>query len=243
MKKALIIGGIALGVLLSAVIVIFIFFPGLLTYLKVKHDYGSLNRHITEFQMAEPSDSFCEYEANGLSYKVPAGWLTENNRSFKSTDGHSTFLALKQNLSFELSYDPWESYKYSEEDYRKLFEKLGVEVPEYDLSTRILWLAKDKITAKDCLKLRGKNLKVFRELAEIKNEAWDLENSWVIYGEGFTAYVGQMRSNGYDGNMWTVTVYPDSSKLTKYFVTINTPDKKTARQIISTIKLSSKETE
>jgi hypothetical protein len=46
MKKPLIIGGTILGFLLAAAMVIFIFFPGLPTYLKVKHKYDHIDEHV-----------------------------------------------------------------------------------------------------------------------------------------------------------------------------------------------------
>lgn len=39
MKKALAIGGAVLGALLAAALVIFVFFPGLPTYFKVRHRF------------------------------------------------------------------------------------------------------------------------------------------------------------------------------------------------------------
>lgn len=50
MKKALKISGIIIGIILVSVLIIFIFFPGLFTYIKVKVKYDNIDRGFTEFK-------------------------------------------------------------------------------------------------------------------------------------------------------------------------------------------------
>lgn len=249
MKKALKISGIILSVLLIAALVIFIFFPGLPTYIKVKYEYEDINRTITAFEPVYVPDSFEFHTIKDVAFKAPRDYkLSVTGNSLSSSDEKSKILITKsdtiedaQILSeyYGEDYDIWEYYEYEAADYKKFFKAVDENFPNiYDASSDELWYIKDKLTAKDCLKLRGRNMDIFLEFAESKTKAWDMENTWKIKCSNFTAYVSEMLMRGYEDGFWTVTIYPDSSESTYYFVAIKGADEEITKQIISSIELT-----
>ena len=85
-------------------------------------------------------------------------------------------------LGSEYDLDPWSGYQYTEEDYRHFYSTIGIEPPQYGLNLRMLWYMRDDVTAKDCLRLRGKT-KVFLEVAN--NEESVAGKMWKIKSSGF----------------------------------------------------------
>ncbi len=253
MKKALKITLISIISLIAvSALVIFVFFPGLPTYIKVKFKYDDIDRTITEFEKVYIPESFDAYNIEGVSVKVPFDFEPAGTgKQLKSSDGEGV-VALIKNDSLEtkrllekyadsdldIDTDPWKYYEYEKEDYEHYFSTIGEEFPnDYNASSDILWYIKGRLTAKDCLKLRGRDIDVFLELAESKKSSWDMENAWKISGEGFIAYVAENITGDYDENFWTVTIYPESSKTVNYFGIIRGADDNVTKQIISSISL------
>ena len=254
MKKILIVTGTILGVLASAVLIIFIFFPGLPTYFKVKHEYEYINETIPAFISTDISSGFESHALRGLRFKVPDDWEAHSSveglepSSYRSKDGavifvkHGDYIDDEKTLKESLEtlgdeYDPWSGFEYKEEDYRHMFASIGTELPQYSLSTRIVWYIRDGFTAKDCIRLRGMDRKVFLELAQSKDESVGMENMWKIKGEGFSGYVGNITGLGYNGDLWTVNVFPDGKENDYFFTTIKCSDEAMEKQIISSIEL------
>ena len=259
MKKPLIIGGTILGFLLISALVIFIFFPGLPTYLKVKHKYKHIDELVPEFEKSEVPSDFVSRSLKGVSFRIPSDWegksaiegkeassyvSGEEYRIFVLDTDYKVYADLqdeyKDMLGDEYSeddlYDPWAAFKYKEADYRHFYKEIGVDLPQYGLAYTMVFNNRDSFTAKDCLKLRGKDKKVFLDLAQTKEEAADMEKMWKTKGSGFTAYIGQEIYAGYDGNLWAVTIFPDDNPNAVYSVDLKCPDETTARQIISSIE-------
>ena len=251
MRKAIKISSIVLGALLAAVLVIFIFFPGLPTYIRIKHKYSEINSTVPEFTKSEVPASFKGYSLKGVNFKVPADWKGKSAyeggdvTSYRSPDEKSTISVIKHGkASYDLLhssestiYDEW-TWEHSEEELRHFFDKMGCDYPDLWFDMWLIWLLRDGFTARDCLKLRGTDMDVFRELAEEKEEAFKLEDSWKISGEGFSGYIGHMTSAGYAGKgIWNFYISPDGSEDTYYDVMIKCPDETTARQLISSVTL------
>ncbi len=252
MKKPLAIGGAVLGVLLAAALVIFIFFPGLPTYITAKHKYKDINRTVPDFVREEVPDSFKQHTLRDVAVSLPSDWKAHSAiegiepGSYRSTDEDSMILVTKHDrASYDLissseylsDLNVWESYDYSEDDYRHFFDKLGCEYPDLWFYEWMIWLQRDGYTAKDCIRLRGKDLKVFRELAAEKSECFELERSWRFGGEDFYGYIGQLTGMGYDGKLWTCAMVPYGSEDTYYAVSLRCSDEAAARQILSSIHL------
>lgn len=248
MKKVLKITGVILGVLIIAVIVIAVFFPGLPTYIKVKKDYPEIDRIIEEFEPADIPDTFKDFNLNGISFKAPADYEeTESSSVLRSADKEVQILIIHndaaENAEFLEKYgyssDPWEYYEYDESDYRSFFEAVGDTYPEdYDADSDLLWFIKDRLNSKMCLKLRSTDRKVFLEFADIKKTMWETEDAWKIDGDGFSAYISTFIDDTYyTESMWTVNIYLDDSESEYYFGAIKGADAETARQIISSMQI------
>lgn len=248
MKKALKIGGIILGIILAALLIIFIFFPGLFTYIKVKVKYDNIDRGFTEFKKVEVPDDFKTYTRGNLKISVPDGYKPKDiGYGFEYSDG-KTALAIIENDSLETDelmkgyyedYDAWEYYKYEEADYKHFFETIGGTFPTpYDASSDILWFVRDKLKAKDCLKLRGRDMDVFLELADSKEESWKTEKTWELAGENSFAYIGHGEANELiKFDFWTMNIF-DQNDLSKYhYLLFKEDDTEVIKQIISSIEL------
>ncbi len=241
MKKTLTICGAVLGVLLIAVLVIFIFFPGLPEYFKVKKDYKYIDRTIGSFDKADVPVSFSAHTIRGVKLSAPMDF-TENDRgsALKNSSGDTAVFIIEldsvqsaqyADAAYEDAGDSWFGHKYSESDYRSFFDKIDAEYPDpEEAKTDILWFFRDGFTAKDCIRLRGRDMDIFKELAEDKEKAWETEDTWKMSGEGFEAYVCQ-------SSVWTVTIYPDGGGSKYISIMLNHADDDTIRQIISSIEL------
>lgn len=260
MKKPLIFGGTILGFLITAALVIFIFFPGLPTYLKVKYKYDHINETVAEFKKTDIPSDHVSHTLKGVKFRIPSDWEghspiegTEAS-SYASGEDSRIFVLdtdykeneerqseYKELLGDEYSeddlYDPWAYFKYKEADYRHFYKEIGVDLPQYGLAYTMVFYTRDCLTAKKCLKLRGKDKDVFLDLAEDKEEAVGMEKMWKIKNSEYTAYVVQVLYGDYSGNTWDVNIFPNSNKNEVYTVTLKCPDETTAKQIISSIEL------
>jgi len=254
MKKALAIGGAVLGALLAAALVIFVFFPGLPTYFKVRHRFEHTDEKVPVFATEDIPGDFESHTLRGLRFSAPPDWKGYSSiegmepNSYHSDGGDTIFIThgdysedeenyLKAQETLGSGYDMWSGYEYDESDYRHMFASLGTELPQSYLSLRMLWYIRDGFTAKDCIKLRGRDKKVFLELAQVKDESIREEDIWKIDGDGFTAYAGQITGFGYEGKLWTVNVFPDGDENAYFMASIKCSDEETAKQMISSIEL------
>lgn len=248
MKKALKISGIIIGIILVSALIIFIFFPGLFTYIKVKVKYDNIDRGFTEFKKVEVPDDFKTYTRGNLKISVPDDYKPKDiGYGFEYSDG-KTALAIIENDSLETDelmkgysedYDTWEYYKYEEADYKHFFETIDETFPTpYDASSNILWFVRNKLKAKDCLKLRSRDMDVFLELAESKEESWKMEKTWELDGENCFVYIGYIEdSEIFNSDLWTAYIY-DKNNLTKYhYLLFKEDDTEVIEQIISSIEL------
>jgi hypothetical protein len=101
----------------------------------------------------------------------------------------------------------------------------------------MVFYTRDYVTAKECLKLRGKDKDVFLDLAEDKEEAVDMEKMWKLKNNEYTAYAVQVLYSDYNGNTWDVNIFPNNNKNEVYTVTLKCPDETMAKQIISSAEL------
>ena len=263
MKKAIIAGG-AVGALLISALVIFIFFPGITTYIDVKINDPHINDTAEEYQRTDVPESFRTFSARGIKLKMPEGSEKSRTGSSVSKDDEITVLVIENDsyqnalnqqrlaedpdLDIEISTDQWESFLYDEETYRHFFKSMEAEYPtEYDAKSDILWFIKDGFTAKDCLKLRGRDKKVFKEFADVKEESVAYEDVYRIKGDGFFGYVCRMKKSISTKSMdyeerdsqfqWTYTIFPDDSTTKYYFVMISGENDDIKPQVISSIEL------
>lgn len=250
MNKAVRIGAIVLGAILAAALVIFIFFPGLPTYAYVKFKYKNIDKTAGRFETAAVSDDYAEHTINGVTLKAPQSYVQENSTSsaLKSEKGAIMVIRnsaddLKKAKEMLGEYDPWDGYKYSESDYRSYFDAAGSPYPfDADGCRDVLWYYRTKLRSSDCIKLRGKDLAVFREFADNKDISMKIEDTWLLEMDGATAYVCHMNDHDTDevkigdSDLWTVTIYPDGADH-EYFVMLRDLREETAKQVISSVRI------
>lgn len=238
MKKAIKIGCIALSIILIAALVILIFFPGLFTYFKVKHDYESIDATSEKFEYADVPDDFKYYTKNGVSYAKPDGMEEGDNRlvvlPIKSSISRNKEILEQAGVYTEGTsiYDE----EFSEKEYGEYFKKLEQTAPRD--STERLFYIKTKLKAKDCLHLRGKNMEIFRNFADIKEESSKIETTYILNIPEYDAYASQVNGMGYDGNLWTVYIYQHDDDDTYYNVMVKNSNETIVKQVISSIEIT-----
>lgn len=238
MKKALTIGGIVLGVLLIGWLIIMIFVPGLFTYIRVKHKYKHIDDRLETFVTVAVPQDFTQHTIEGVKISVPDSY-SQGSSEHILRDGEKSVMVMSMDMSALGSYyDPWDSFKYEESDYRSYFRAVGAEFPSvYKPSADILWYEKDVLTSKDCLKLRGRNRKIFLELAENKDGSYKMEDSWKLPISGGTVYVSQSKENdlvSYD--YWSVEAYPENGGSEYFFIMLRGESEEVTKQMISSIE-------
>jgi hypothetical protein len=242
MKKALTIGGAVLGFLLISALVIFIFFPGLPTYIKVKHKYKHIDEKVPAFEAVSAGADFKEYTIKGVKLKAPGDWSVTDNGLQASPEEKVLIVLSTDNkeqdefLDSMKDYDPWDAYKYNKEDYTEFFRSVDVEPAQYGFSSKIIFYIRDYIDSKDCMSLRGQDKDIFLELADIKEKAVDTETMYKLNGSSFTGYIGRINFSGNDV-IWNISIFPDGDDIHEYSVMINYSDETIAKQIISSIEL------
>ncbi|MBQ8920744.1 MAG: hypothetical protein IJ060_01105 [Oscillospiraceae bacterium] len=243
MKKRVRILCIAGGVILAAGAAVFALVPGLFTYFQVKWKYRNIEKTIPVFTPYSVPSDFVPYTVEGLCISVPADYtLRDNGRSFLNADGKTAVFLTRHDQTLMSQYvDPWDSQEYAKADYRSYFDAVGAPFPtDTDARTELLWYCKGTLMPKDCLKLRGTDRKVFKELAATKNGAWEMEDTWELAVSGAKGYVSRARSELVSAVAdWTLTVYPDDSRSDKIFIVFRTDDT-TAKQMVSSVQLSPK---
>lgn len=242
MRLSLKAGAFIVAPILLVSLAIYIFIPGIFTYIKVKHDYENIDRTIPAFEKVSVPEDFEEYSFSDVVFSAPAGLVNTvkngsgNVASYRNDD---ITITISDFSSLNLSdyYDPWEASEYDKEDYRHFFDTVGHEFPSQN-GRPLIWFEKDALNAKMCLHLRSKDLKVFRELAKNKEEAWEMEDTWKLNGKGFTGYAGHLLDNSdVFAGMWSYTLIPDYNPYQDIYFMIQNTDDTTAKQIASSIRL------
>lgn len=261
MKKALKITAAILGVLIVAALVIFIFFPGLPTWFKVKKDFPSIDKRMETLEDISVPDDFKSFEINGVYFEAPASSTLRDTGKTVDYNGEMLVFVNKHDSveddknarelaetyeNMPYSENPFEDYLYEEEDYIHFFDSIDADYPSiYDAkSTMLIWFMRDGFTAKDCLKLRGKDLDVFLEFAEVKEENLKIETTYKVNGDGFTGMFSIMKSDGLSdlggpdlSYLSTFYIYPDDDYSEYYCIMLKNTDAELKKQIASTVRL------
>lgn len=234
MKKALKITGIIIGVLVIAALIIIVFFPGLPTYIKVKKDCPHIDETMGIYKDsadAVPED-FVQVELNGILISGPADALR--------TDGSFVAFKKENELAVMIIESENEPLSYTDEscgfliyDYRHFFSSLDVKMPETTYESMEFVR---NLTAKDCLKLRGTDKKVFEEYAEIKEIVSDIETVYYYERDDLTGFVCELIDVGqaYEHRKNIVLLEGDK----QWIISVFGNDAETVAQIISSIEIS-----
>lgn len=231
MNKALKITGIILGVVILVVLVIAVLFPALPTYIKVKNNCPHINDAMgvyTDDDISVPED-FVQTEVKGLLISGPANALNTESEMVPFKDGKKlTVMVMQDELSDYSFYD--ETSKYSKQEYVHFYRTLSGDIPKSSLDS--IKFIRD-MTLKDCLKLRGTDIKIFEELAENKEIISEVETVNIYERDDISGIVCDIDNGGktkeYLNLMFNYGGY-------EYIVTVIGEDTETVRQIISSVK-------
>lgn len=234
MKKALKITGIIIGALVIAALIIIVFFPGLPTYIKVKKDCPHIDETMGIYKDSADTvpEDFVQVELNGILISGPADALRADGSfvAFKKENELAVMVIESENEP--LSYTD-ESCGFLIYDYRHFFSSLDVKMPEntYEGMEFVR-----NLTAKDCLKLRGTDKKVFEEYAEIKETVSDIETIYYYERDGLSGFVCELIGVGqaYEHRKNVVLLEGDK----QWIITVFGNDAETVAQIIRSIEIS-----
>lgn len=234
MRKVKIIGTAVIAVLLAAAAVVLIWFPGLITCLRMKWKYDNIDRRMEEYQKQAVPEDYRQWTLNGITLSAPADYAAKENsdRFLIGSDGKTAVFVSGgvTQSALDAGYDPFEVYDFTETDLRRYFQTLGR--PYRDpASNALLFYCKDVHSVWDGLKLRGTDRKVFAELCEVKDGGWGTEDSEKMTVPGGIAYI----SSGYLTNGGkTVTLFPDDGGEHR-LVIVRETDLQKSRKIISSM--------
>lgn len=237
MKKVLKIGAVILGVLLIGALVIFIFFPGLPTYFKVKKEFPEIENKLTEFtkfdsSSAEIPDNYVEASYDGVTLMGPSYALNTDTTGmvpFKSDDNLLVMIIKSEGNTAEYGgeYD-----KYEKEDYEHLFESLDIDMPESSYDNRCFLY---NLQAKDCLKLRGKDLDVFMELAQAKQIVSKVETAYLYEDNGNKGFMCDIAVNDNYIYRYNADFFTENNE---YIISVFGNNIETINNIISSIEIT-----
>lgn len=241
MRRIKIIGAAVLAVLLAAAAVVLIWFPGLITCLRMKWKYDNLDRKVELYEAQSVPADFQQTELRGLHISVPADYAPNEKSSsaLKGPDGKTRVFVTATAEAMELisdlntEYNPFEAYDFTEAELRQYFQTVG-EPYCSPAGSALLFYCKDRFSVWDGLRLRGSDRAVFTELCEIRNGSWDYEETEKMTIPGGIAYIS---SGMLGGGTQTVSVFSETGGRQR-MVTVKEPDERLRRQIISSISFA-----
>lgn len=237
MKKVLKITGVILGVLIIAVIVIAVFFPGLPTYISVKKNCPHIDETIgtyTDHDVEIPED-FIQTKADGVILRGPADALNDSQFVPFRKEDELVVMVMESEVDSEFYTDYTdESLNYSPSDYRHFFKSLDVKMPEttYESMEFIR-----NLTSKDCLKLRGTDRKVFEEYADGKEIVAEIETIYYYERDGLSGFYCDFIGAGNEKYTHRKNLMlNDGNK--EWLISVFGNDAETVAQIISSIEIA-----
>lgn len=234
MKKVLKVSAIALSVVLAAFLVIFIFFPGLPTYIKVKKEYPSIDCTIKNYSGydVEIPDDYVEAEYDGVKLRGPSFALntdTTGTVPFKADKKLVVMIIKCENIPVEYGseYD-----KYEKEDYEHFFESLKTDIPKDSYESRVFLR---NMQAKDCLGLRGRDLKVFEEYAESKQTVADIETPYYYERDDIKGFICDIGSTSKFHYYYNADFFTENNE---YIISVLGNNSETIKRIIASIEIT-----
>lgn len=235
MKKSMKIGGVVLGIILIAALVVFIFFPGIFTYKKVQKKYPHIDNTIGTFEgfNVEIPKNFAAYTTkDGVTVIGPEDARHNSDLIPFKSDGLMVMISVSDEEYYgDAFFD--ENSKYTKKDYLHFFKKLDIKPPQ--TSYENVKMLHD-LTSKDCLRLRGKDKKVFLEYAEYKEICEKIESLSYYENDGIKGFFSEMSSEGSSKTKYRYALWLFHNEK-QYIVHAYSDDKETAMQILSSVKI------
>lgn len=236
MKKAMKIGGVVLGIILIAALIIFIFFPGIFTYKKVKKEYPHIDNTIGTFEgfnVEIPKDFVAYTTKDGITVMGPEDARNDSDFIPFKSDGLNVMVTVMDDESYgDVFFD--ENSKYTKKDYLHFFEKLDIKPPQTSYENVKMMR---NLTSKDCLKLRGKDKKVFMEYAEYKEICEKIESLSYYENDGIKGFFIERGSEASSKTKYRYALWLFHNDK-QYVVHAFSDNKETAMQILSTVSIN-----
>ncbi len=237
MKKALKITLISIISLIAvSALVVFVFFPGIFTYFKVKKEFPSIENELTEITKLymdkdEVPDDYVEAECDGVTVKGPSYAVNNNTTGmvpFKEKD-NLIVMVTKSEVRFAEYGGEYDQYDY--DDYEHFFDSLDVPMPETQYESRKFI---NGMQAKDCLKLRGKDLDVFMELAEYKDIVYSVETPYIYKHNGNKGFICDVASKNYTYH-YNADFFTEENE---YVISVLSNNIETVKRVIASIEIT-----
>ncbi|MDE6780725.1 MAG: hypothetical protein K2J40_04610 [Ruminococcus sp.] len=230
MKKYLKITGIVIGIIIIVVLIVVVLFPAFPTYIKVKKNCPHINDVMgvyTDDDISVPKD-FVQAEIKGLLISAPDGTRNIKSDMIPFKDGKDFMVMVSQSELSDYNFYNDEITEYSKQEYWHFYEKFGG-IPKSSVDD-IKFLR--NMNLKDCLKLRGTDIKIFEELAEAKESVSVVESVSIYERENISGILCDVDSVGktkeYMNLMFNYGGY-------EYIVTVIGEDSETVKQVISSV--------
>ncbi len=240
-KKISIIFAVLIGICLIGLIIIFIFFPGLDVYLYAKKNCPYINEQIQEYEYydVEVPDSFVKVKAGDLYISGPA----ESIKYTTGSDSGIIFKNSKENLMVMYSSAPNDNIdftydiatKYNNDDHKHFFDSVGYDMPVTNRDMKVF--LRDGLDLKKSLKLRGKDKKIFKEMADSLKLVSEIETLYHFEHNNAEGYICKV-SSGKQRTMWNADIYTGNNGETETIIAITHNDVETVKQIIASIELA-----
>ena len=228
MKKALKIISIISGIVILAVLVTAVLFPALPTYFRVKKNCPHINDTMSVYKgddISVPED-FIQAEIKGLIIKAPDGTRNSESDMIPFKDGKNFMVMVSQSQLADYSFYDEETSKYSKQEYEHFYRTINGDIPENSLDN--IKILRD-MTLKDCLKLRGTDIKIFEELAESKETVSEIETVSIYENGDISGIVCDVNNSGktkqylnlmfnYGGYEYIVTVIGEDTEIVKQVI-------------------------
>jgi hypothetical protein len=226
MKKAMKISGVILGIILIAALVIFIFFPGLFTYISVKRNCPHIDETIGTYKAENPElpDDFVQVRTKGLLISGPADAVYDNSKS-------DMIVFKKDSLTVMVLQDGSSDFSLEDNaDHGHFYRSLDVKIPVTTFENMDFIR---NLTAKDCLKLRGADLEIFEEFAAYKDIAYDAETVYYYDNGSISGLFCEIKTSS--KSLYSF-VFDYSGY--EYTITVKAENQETAKQIISSVQIA-----
>ena len=222
-RKPLLIVLAVLLVLVIAAGVIWLLYPQIPAYFRIKKENPVINDRMEDFPYTNetvPAD-FVSRMVEGITVKGPEDCLNPVESRivpFKSDRLKVLIIGPTDSAS---DFGIGEEDLFTAEEYQHFFDTIGVKKPETQIEN-IVFL-RDTLNAKSCLRLRGKDMEIFEFLAENKNITANVETPYYYRGDNFSGIICKLNNkkqtfnvmieDAANGTYYTVTVVADSTQL------------------------------
>ncbi len=239
MKKALRLTGIVLAILLFLCLLMEIFAPGLPLYLKLKHEFPEIDEKIDTYPYNDTKvpDRFIKKRTGEFYISIPPE-CAYNDKMLAKSD-KLTILATGTSLPVQsVVYSGNPCYQFAQKEYEHFYKRIGCEPPRDDREMRIL--IRDSINLEQCLHLRGKDRKIYKEFVAAKKTVMGIEKLHFFSHNGIEGFIAEVGGGNYNKGKykyyWNIDVFVDDQE---YLISTLSNDIELSKQVIASLELAS----